>query len=222
MPDFFSGHLRALARVRLAHPFFCALWLATACAPGPLSMPESGDSGNAQAGSADGQTPGASADANPAAQPGGASGGNAGAASGLAIKELRLSLPQGWKMDQDALAGDTLLFGFANGSEYLTLYAKAKTGIEMKSIFVNGSTVVSDLRTEAKGRLQWKRLETSKAAPTTVTGVGTGSIKGMQYLSSFMAEHNGVTYYGYSRSADSAKAKANVEAFLSNLVLPRS
>ncbi len=126
----------------------------------------------------------------------------------IAVQDMQLTVPDGWRLSQDAKDQGTIVLGFKNGTEDLTLYVKGQTGMDMRSVFVNGSEVVSDVRNVARNRFTWKVLETRKSfTPRNTT----------YSIASFMTELNGATYYGYSRAGTQAKALENVTAFLGEL-----
>jgi len=128
------------------------------------------------------------------------------AGDNIAIQDMVLTVPEGWSLKQDAKDGGTIILGFANGAEYLNIYVKQTTGLDMRQVFVNGSTVLRDVRNLPRNRFTWKVLETSKAAASRTN-----------YVASFLTELNGYSYYGFSRSADGTRSMDNVSTFLTEL-----
>lgn len=128
------------------------------------------------------------------------------AGDNIAIQDMVLTVPEGWSLKQDAKDDGTIILGFANGAEYLTIYVKQATGLDMRQVFVNGSTVVRDVRNMPRNRFTWKVLETSKATASRTN-----------YVASFLTELNGFSYYGFSRSADGTRSMDNVSTFLTEL-----
>lgn len=124
----------------------------------------------------------------------------------IAVQDMVLTVPEGWSLKQDAKDDGTIILGFAKGSEYLTLYVKRATSLDMRQIFVNGSTVVRDVRNLPRNRFTWKVLETSKTAANRTN-----------HVASFLTELNGYSYYGFSRSADGTRSMENVSTFLTEL-----
>ncbi len=162
----------------------------------------------------------------------------------IPIKEMNLEQPGGWTIHQKAFNSDVYIFGFAKEGEFVTIFAKKGTGMDMKKLFVNGSTIEKDVADVRLGSRVWKILETSK----TRSGGGdqpepgpspddpeeeednsdndsdnpddqdskifTSNAEAKVFITSFLFELNGYTYYGYSRSSDRAKAMDNVTTFL--------
>ena len=124
----------------------------------------------------------------------------------IQLQDMQLTVPDGWSLRQDAKDDGSIILGFEKGAEYLTIYVKGQTGLDMRSIFVNGSTVVRDVRTLPRNSYNWKVLETSKSTSGRTA-----------YVASFLVEHNGASYYGYARAANSTAAMDVANAFLAEL-----
>lgn len=131
---------------------------------------------------------------------------SAAAGDVIQVQDMQLTVPAGWSLRQDAKDDGTIILGFERGAEYLTLYVKGVTGLDMRAIFNNGSTVVRDVRQMPRNSYNWKVLETSKST--------TGRTA---YVASFLTEHNGASYYGYARGASSQAAIDAATAFLTEL-----
>lgn len=160
------------------------------------------------------------------------------------IKDMALEVPAGWVLHQKAFNNDVYIYGFANGAEFITIYAKKGTGIvDMKKVFVNGSTIEKDIVDVQLGAFVWKILETSKTRDVNNdpdpepdnpenddidtdddnTDIDDGDIdidnkvaqeQVKAFITSFFKEHKGYSYYGFSRSADRVKAMEHVTSFL--------
>lgn len=130
----------------------------------------------------------------------------ANAGDTIQIQEMMLTVPDGWSLRQDAKDQGTIILGFENGAKYLTIYVRQATGLDMRTIFVNGSTIVRDVRAVPRDRYTWNVLETTKAVTERTN-----------YVASFLTEHNGYSYYGYARGASSADALESVTTFLNSL-----
>lgn len=129
----------------------------------------------------------------------------AGAGDVIGVQDMNLTIPDGWSLRQDAKDEGTIILGFEKGTSYLTLFVKQQP-IDMRTVFVNGSQIVRDIRSQPRNSFDWKVLETSKT-----------SSRATQYVASFLTTHNGNSYYGYSRGASSQAAMDNVNLFLQNL-----
>jgi hypothetical protein len=124
----------------------------------------------------------------------------------IQLQDMVLTVPDGWALRQDAKDAGTIILGFENAAKYVTVYVKQQTGLDMRTLFVNGSTVVRDIRQVPRNRFNWKVLETSKANGTATA-----------YVASFLSEHEGHSYYGYARGATSQEALDAVTLFLTEL-----
>lgn len=125
----------------------------------------------------------------------------------IQIQDMTLTVPDGWRLRQDAKDEGTVILGFEKGSEYVTLFVSQRS-VDMRAMFVNGSTVVRDIRSAPRNSFEWRVLETSKtlANPARTT-----------YVASFLTTLNGNSYYGYGRAASSQNAIDCVNQFLNNL-----
>jgi hypothetical protein len=125
----------------------------------------------------------------------------------IQVQDMTLTVPDGWRLRQDARDEGTIILGFEKGSEYVTLFV-SQNAVDMRAMFVNGSTVVRDIRSAPRNTFDWRVLETSKTLsnPSRTT-----------YVASFLATLNGNSYYGYGRGASSQTAMDNVNHFLNNL-----
>jgi hypothetical protein len=125
----------------------------------------------------------------------------------IAIQDLTLTVPTGWTLKQDAKDEGTIILGFAKGTQSITIFVKQATDIDMKAMFAtNGATVVRDVRTVPYNGHTWNVLETSKRLGSRTN-----------YVASFLGQHEGHSYYGYSRGDASPAALQAVEAFLGEL-----
>jgi hypothetical protein len=125
----------------------------------------------------------------------------------IGIQDMNLTVPDGWSLRQDAKDEGTIILGFEKGTEYLTIFVKQQV-IDMRSVFVNGSQIVRDIRSMPRNSFDWKVLETTKSLSNPLR---------TSYVASFLAEHNGYSYYGYSKAASNQVAMDNVNSFLQNL-----
>ena len=124
------------------------------------------------------------------------------------IQDLTLTVPQGWQLKQNAKDEGTIILGFANGAEYFTMYVKQTTGLDMKRIFNNGTQIVRDTYNLDRNQYHWKLLDTSKPSFTD---------DAPKFVTSFLGEHQGFSYYGYTRVASQSRSAAIVSEFLGNL-----
>ena len=128
-------------------------------------------------------------------------------ATDVPIQEMVLTTPDGWSLSQDSRTNDTLLVTFTKGDQFLNFYVKQATALDMKAIFANGADIKTDTHTEQHGPVNWRVLQTYKS--TRVRGRTTA-----YYVTSFLGEYNGHSYYGYSRALDSDTAHDAVMSFL--------
>lgn len=122
--------------------------------------------------------------------------------STIQFQDLKLTVPAGWKLHQDALNDGTLIIAFEKDSEYFRLYARQGAAATLQSIFVNGSQVVKAEREETIGSRSWKRIETQKNA-VSVAG--------------FQTTYNGHTYFGFGRAGSVDAASAAATLFLGTI-----
>jgi hypothetical protein len=127
------------------------------------------------------------------------------------ISELTLTLPAGWSVAQQAVNEGIGIVGLANAEKYVTIYAKPGIGLSMNSLFVNGAQVRGAERTQRVGAYDWRLIDTTKTVPNRVPMAGT------YYVTGFLLEKNGQSYYGYSRATSAAAAAAQVEEILNSL-----
>lgn len=122
--------------------------------------------------------------------------------SSIQFQDLKLTIPAGWKLHQDAINNGTMIIAFEKGDAYFRLYARAGAAAPMQGIFVNGSQVVKPERDESIAGRSWKRIETRKDS-VSVAG--------------FMTTFNGHTYFGFGRSGSAEAASAAATEFLSSI-----
>jgi len=126
----------------------------------------------------------------------------------IQLQDMTLVVPDGWHLSQDAKDASTIILGFKNGSEYITVYVKQGIGMNMRSVFVNGSTVIRDVFDYPRSGYNWRAMQTSKSAPSALAPT---------FVSAFMTEHAGFTYYGYSRASDASRSFDIVNTFLTHI-----
>lgn len=124
----------------------------------------------------------------------------------IRLQEMVLTVPEGWSLRQDAKDDGMIILGFEKGAEYVTLFVKQETGLDMRALFVNGSRIVRDVRDVSRNEHAWKVIETSKQTSGRTT-----------YVAAFLTEKNGHSYYGYGRGNSSATALEAVTSFLQEL-----
>jgi len=98
--------------------------------------------------------------------------------------------------------------GFANGENYVTFYVQPRLGVDMKAIFVNGATVVSE-KTQTINEIKWNLLDTSYR-----TRLGRRLGSATYYVSAFSTEYMNSTYYGYIHSQDTTSGDQVIASFL--------
>jgi hypothetical protein len=124
----------------------------------------------------------------------------------IQIQDMELAVPEGWTLQQDAEDQGTIILGFANQDEYLTFYVRQNAEIDMHEMFVNGSSIVRDVFEYPRTGYNWKAMQTEKS-----------SAKSTAYVSAFKTEHDGFTYFGYSRAGSAERSLEVVNTFLSNI-----
>ncbi len=115
------------------------------------------------------------------------------------------TVPAGWSLIQDATSDDTIILGFASGDAYTTVYVKKSASESMDSLFKNGSTVSYADDNKIFGKYTWKVIDASKR---------TGSKD--NFISGFMLQQNGYTYFGYSSGANKDTVKKTAETILNS------
>lgn len=126
---------------------------------------------------------------------------------GRPIKDIRFVLPDQWKINQDALNEGTIILGIIpgnmpNSDAYVTFYARDIIGLDMKTIFVNGSTIDQDLKEETIGSYAWKTIVT---------------VKDSIFVAGFLMEFKGKTYFGYVSSSSKQSSVDVMKQFLNGL-----
>ena len=129
----------------------------------------------------------------------------------IQVAGLEIAPPAGWKLNQDALSGNTLIFLFGSGQDAITMYVTNTTGVDMQGVFVNGSTVEKTEWQEVHGPFSWNMLATNK----TSTTIGQGGVT--VHVRAFLTQQNGYTYYGYARSSDATTAGQEASALLDGI-----
>lgn len=121
-----------------------------------------------------------------------------------AIQNVRLVMPAGYRLHQDAVDADVIVLGFTNDTNHLNFFVRRELALDMKSIFVNGSQIVRDVHTEPRGMFNWNVMQTRKNGTTPV------------HVTAFWMEYLGSTYYGYTAAASEGAADTVAMAFLDN------
>ncbi len=124
----------------------------------------------------------------------------------LQVQDLVLTVPEDWKLHQDAKDNGKIILGFSKGNVYTTIYLAEATGLDMNAIFVNDSEIEQAMREESFNAYSWKRLDTSKELSST-----------KYYISSFLLENEGYSYYGYTKATSLTESQTNAALFLDAL-----
>lgn len=127
------------------------------------------------------------------------------------MQEIEIAVPDGWKLAQEGRGNDVLFAAFANGDQSINFYVKNALKLDMKSIFANGAEVRREAAPERHGPFQWNIMQTTKT-----TRLRDGSVP-TYYVTSFLVEYHGVSYYGFSRGTDSSGPSHVVAQFLNGV-----
>ncbi len=128
------------------------------------------------------------------------------------IEGLSLAKLADWTLLQEANEASTLLFEFTKGEDAVNFYVKKDSHLNMRSIFVNGSTVLKSENPVTANGLTWTSLSTVRHVPFSRFAPGQTN-----YVFAFMTQVGGVSYYGYSKSHDQITAERNGRKFLKHL-----
>ncbi len=123
----------------------------------------------------------------------------------IKVQDMRLVIPNGWAIKQDAVNDDRIILLLSNGSQSVSLYVSPKAIPDMRAMFVtSGAQVVKEERGESIGYHQWQRLDSRKILQTSARDLSKTT-----HVGAFRLEYNGYTYYGYgSAQSQEAAAKA--------------
>lgn len=112
----------------------------------------------------------------------------------IQLQEMRVSIPTGWNVTQEARDQETLFVSLEKGSSLISLYARPESLGEMQNWLSAENEVLSDALPNClpKTDFKWNFLRALKRAknPTEKT----------YYVTAFKTELSGVTYFGYHRS----------------------
>lgn len=122
---------------------------------------------------------------------------------------LTVGTPAGFAITQQAANDGIVLVGFAKGEDYAAIYAKPGAGATPQSLFVNDAKVTTPEAAKKIGNYDWKVIETTKTVAAGLPHAGT------YYVTGFMMEKGGTTYYGYGKSTSAELARAAAEAVMS-------
>ncbi len=121
------------------------------------------------------------------------------------LQDLAITSPEGWDIAQRVKDASTIILRFKNGEKTFVVYVKKSDGSSIKDIFAAEAKVVKDDHVDSLNDMDWSRMTTS----VDFTG------KNLKYfVSGFMGEKNGFTYFGFSRDEDQSVAEENTTAFL--------
>jgi hypothetical protein len=130
----------------------------------------------------------------------------------IVVQDMRLTMPAGWKIKQDAIDDGRIVLVIRNGTRALSLYV-AKQAIDMRGTFAaNGAQVSKPERAENIAGRSWQRLDAVKNLSTGAKGFSGG-----KNVAAFKTELNGATYYGYGTGASAAEAETAVTEVLGAL-----
>jgi len=125
----------------------------------------------------------------------------------IGIQSMKFFAPREWRPLQDIVVDGTIVMSFVKGDGQVTIMAKKETGLSMESIFANDARVTRDIRLEPRGQYTWKVMSTRRRMPTR-TGFE------FHYVTSFLTEVDGYSYYGYSTALSAAQAENTALDFL--------
>ncbi len=120
----------------------------------------------------------------------------------ILLQDMKLTIPEGWTLHQDADQDGILILAFAHDEKYFRIYVKKGDLPEMRATFANGSKIIKDERVEHIGSLDWRRIDTA------MDGVS---------ISAFAATYKGHVYYGLGRASSQQPAENTVREFLALL-----
>ena len=136
---------------------------------------------------------------------GGSTGDGATSGDQVKLQDMAFTIPEGWKVQQDAAARGTLILGLTKGNDYMRIYVRQGTGPDMQRTFANGAAITKTVYTQQLGGNTWKRMGTRMAPASNV-----------RYISAFCTEKNGYSYWGYAASITSGGAIPAAQALLSS------
>jgi hypothetical protein len=122
--------------------------------------------------------------------------------SKIKMQDITFTVPQGWKVRQDAYHEGTLILGITDGSQFLRVYVERGSSKTLQSRLINNSAqVVSQPQTKQLGIAQWSIMQ---------------SRKGQMQTAGFQTEKNGYVYWGFvtGTSASSAVLESFLQATL--------
>lgn len=124
----------------------------------------------------------------------------------IQVQDVKLIIPNGWTLHQNARDQGNIILGFKNNENYLRLYVAPRTEVAREELFLNHGAQLLYRDSSDKFSLGWERIHTSHVLQNRES-----------FTSGFLLELNGYTYYGYSTSQSLSQADANVSSFLSQM-----
>jgi len=129
------------------------------------------------------------------------------AQSFVALQDLRVQVPSGWALHQNALSNGTVILGFHQNEDFVNLYVSAGA-VDAKGMFGHESQLIHEAN-EAMGPLNWKTILTSRTLPT----------REVAFVKGFWSTMNGHAYFGYAKAGSKEAAIKNAEAFLAGMLV---
>lgn len=121
----------------------------------------------------------------------------------ITFQDLKLQVPAGAVVEQEGASDGGILMVFRSATAVTNLYTRRGPADLSQMTNTKGTRVTRPAAQETIAGKAWNTVETSYATKTAPV-----------YAYAFNTTINGVTYYGYSRAATSADAKAAATALL--------
>jgi hypothetical protein len=132
------------------------------------------------------------------------------------LNDMQFTLPQGWTLIQDGVANGTTLVGIGNADQYITLFSKTGTTLDLKSMVANQSEIGAGGGTETYGPFSWNALDSSHQPQSQNATARAATV----YVHGFSTTFNGRVYYGFSRASSAAAAKQSAATLLNTMRVP--
>ncbi len=126
----------------------------------------------------------------------------------LGLDVVSLTVPDGFRVVQEASQENTKFLILQNGEALLALYAKSGEGVDAKKVFASQSALDSTSQ-EDHGPFHWDLYQVQFKKPSG----------GQGHLTGFATKYGNTTFYGYSRAQSASLAKSNALPLLQSMRL---
>lgn len=128
------------------------------------------------------------------------------------VEDLKIELPPGWVLHQDAIDNGKIVLGFAKGDESVNIFVTEGSWQSAGDYFTSEAVKANSGWSEKRNGLSWDMSVARRDLPEAAGG---GSV----HVAAFSTVMNGKHYFGFARGGSEGKAKDNAFAFLDRLAM---